>query len=104
MTSKHLLLARHGPVIGLVGYETGTGQQLQDLKSWNILVQKAQHCGEPDQLGATVSLSLTLLGTGSPGDRLLGFTIMSLSLLLTPRVTEGHVSQLLSCKPVSSPE
>lgn len=103
MTSKHLLLARHGPVIGLVGYETGMGQQLQDLKSWNILVQKAQHCGEPDQLGATVSL-LDLLGTGSPGDRLLGFTIMSLSPLLTPRVTEGHVSQLLSCEPVSSPD
>lgn len=64
MTSKHLLLARHGPVTGLVGYETALGQQLQDLKSWNILVQKAQHCGEPDQLGATVSL------LDPPGDRL----------------------------------
>lgn len=73
MTSKHLLLAKCGPVIGLVGYETGMGQQLQNLKSWNILVQKAQHCGEPDQSGATASL------LGPPGDRLLGFTIMSLS-------------------------
>lgn len=64
MTPKHLLLAKRGPVIGLAGYETGMGQQLQNLKSWNILVQKAQHCGEPDQSGATTSL------LGPPGDNL----------------------------------